>query len=242
MGSSELPETGDEAVLVRIRGVTHDLANLLMSVHGGVELAGREDSSEQRVRWLDTARLACGRAIELVRQLSQLADGQELDREPIDPGDVFGDLVSLVRDVSSPDVIFSLQRQDTRPIVANRGQLGQVALNLLFNARDAVTERAISEPNYEPRVLVSVFEADAPGDAPGGARVVLLQVMDNGTGMPPELVARVFEPLVTTKPPGHGSGLGLSTTRRIVTEHGGGVTVESTPGVGTTFTVWFPVA
>lgn len=242
MGSSELPETGDEAVLLRIRGVTHDLATLLTSVHGGVELAGREHSPEQRLRWLDTARLACERAFELVQQLSQLADGQELAREAIDPGDALGDVISLVRDVSSPDISFSFRQQDTRPIVANRGQLGQVALNLLFNARDAVVERAASEANYEPRVLVSLFEAAVPGSASDGARAVLVQVMDNGTGMAPELVKRVFEPLVTTKPPGKGSGLGLSTTRRIVKEHGGGVSVESTPGAGTTFTVWFPVA
>ena len=105
------------------------------------------ESPEQRLKWLDTARLGCLRAFELVQQLSQLADGQELDREPIDPGDMFGDVVSLVRDVSSTDISFSFQQQDTRPILANRGQLGQVVLNLLFNARDAVVERAASEPN-----------------------------------------------------------------------------------------------
>lgn len=239
---SETPGTSDEAALVRIRGVAHDLANLIMIVHSGVQSAGGEQPPERRLEWLDAARLACGRAIELVQQVSYLAADQELHREPIDLADVFGEVVSLIRDVSSPDIDFSFQRKVSRRIMANRSQLGQVALNLIVNARDAVAERAALEPDYEPRVFVSLYEADAPRGAPHDAGSILLQVIDNGTGIPPELITRVFEPSVTTKRPGHGSGLGLSTTRRIVVEHGGGVTVESTPGVGTTFTVWFPPA
>lgn len=239
---SEVSGTGDEAALVRIGGVAHDLANLIMIVHSGVKFASGEQPHERRLPWLDTARLACARAIELVHQLTYLASDQELRREPLDPGDVFGDIVSLIRNVSSPEIHFSFQRSLTRRIIANRSQLGQVALNLIVNARDAVAERATSDPNYEPRVFVSQYEADAPRGGQNDAGSILLQVTDNGTGIPPELISRVFEPSVTTKRPGHASGLGLSTTRRIVTEHGGGVTVESTPGIGTTFTAWFPIA
>ncbi len=243
MQPSETPGSDDDdAVLVRIRGVAHDLASLIMIVHNEVRHADEEHTPEQRLRWLDTARLACGRAIELAQQVSYLAADQQLYREPIDPGDVFGDTLALIRNVSSPDINFSFQRTVTRRIIANRSQLGQVALNLLVNARDAVVERAASDPDFEPRVFVSLYEADAPRGAPVDAGSILLEVIDNGMGIPLDLISRVFEPLVTTKRPGHGSGLGLSTTRRIVMEHGGGVTVESTPGVGTTFTVWFPAA
>ncbi len=242
MESSEVSGTDDETVLVRIRGVAHDLASLIMIVHNEVGLADGEHRPEHRLRWLDTARLACGRAIELVQQVSYLAEGRELHREPIDPGDVFEDTLALIRNVSSPDINFSFQRNVTRRIIANRSQLGQVALNLLLNARDAVVERAASDASYEPRVFVSLYEADAPRGAPIDAGSILLEVIDNGTGIPPDLISSVFEPLVTTKRPVTGSGLGLSTTRRIVVEHGGGVAVESTPGVGTTFTVWFPAA
>ena len=185
--------------------------------------------------------------MELVEQLTLLASGQELSREHIDPAETVRDLISLVLDCSATDVSYSFQRSPTRPILANRSQLGQVVLNLLINARDAVTERSISTrgtsgSEYKPHVAISLYEAEAPDDPADGGQVVILRIADNGGGIPDQLVGRVFDPLFTTKPASSGSGLGLATTRRIVTEHGGDVSVDSTLGTGTTFTAWFPIA
>ena len=103
------------------------------------------------------------------------------------------------------------------------GQLLQVLMNLVLNARDALPEGGTIR-----------VEATVQGDQ------VCLEVADDGVGMPPEVLARVFEPMFTTKPPGVGTGMGLAMVYSLVHSHGGHVEVHSEPGQGTTFAVRLP--
>jgi CheY-like chemotaxis protein len=119
-------------------------------------------------------------------------------------------------------------------IFADEGQIGQVAMNLLLNARDALAESG--------RIRIATQDV-VDGTLPGSGPWVALIVSDTGHGMSAEVQARMFEPFFTTRaerPGTQGTGLGLATVQRIVTEIGGRIDIKSAPGEGTTVTVLFP--
>lgn len=131
-------------------------------------------------------------------------------------------------------------------VEADAGQMQQVIMNLLVNARDAVMARVESEGHegdYQPRIdlHMQVDDVLVPGHT-GSSSMVCLSVSDNGAGMSREIVTRVFDPFYTTKDVGVGSGLGLSIVGNLVEQHGGVIDVESEPGSGSTFTVGLPAA
>ena len=123
-------------------------------------------------------------------------------------------------------------------IRADPTQIQQVLLNLLVNARDAMNGTGKLLIAAENRVLDAAFAAQKPG-AKAGPHVVL-RVIDSGSGMTPEVLAKIWNPFFTTKPPGKGTGIGLATLANIVKEHGGFVEVTSKPGAGTTFAIYLP--
>jgi len=125
-------------------------------------------------------------------------------------------------------------------IQVDRGYVDQVLLNLVVNARDAMPAGGTLTIGTAVAVLDEAYSARHPGIRVGP--YVELWVRDNGTGMSPEVMARVFEPLFTTKAAGRGTGLGLATVYGIATRAGGSVSVESEEGAGTVFRVYFPSA
>jgi CheY-like chemotaxis protein len=128
----------------------------------------------------------------------------------------------------------------------DRGQLDSVLVNLANNARDAMTNHAPSAMHGGGSILLRavVATAAAPGAPPGLAPgdYIRLSVVDAGEGMAPEVLARVTEPFFTTKPRGQGTGLGLAMARGFAEQSGGVLTIESTPGQGTTVSLWLPRA
>jgi signal transduction histidine kinase len=106
----------------------------------------------------------------------------------------------------------------------------QVLVNLIDNAAQAMTDGEWAAPADRPPVITVRTEAAGPH--------VRLSIADNGPGIPADKLGKIFEPLFTTK--AKGVGLGLPTVRKLVEQHGGTINVESTPGEGTTFTIWLP--
>jgi two-component system, NtrC family, sensor kinase len=114
---------------------------------------------------------------------------------------------------------------DIPEITCSPSQINQVFLNLITNAVQAMPD--------ERGALVLTSKAEGDG--------VAVVVQDNGKGIPPEVIKKIFDPFFTTKEIGKGTGLGLSISFKIVQQHGGNIKVESTPNVGTKFTVWLPL-
>jgi signal transduction histidine kinase len=204
--------------------IAHDFNNLLLVIASHACLLS--DSLPAGTRDAERAaeiRRAAERATRVVAQVLEFGRRRH-GRERVDVGAVAADLVAMLRHLLGPRIEIALQRpEEPLHVLLDGGRLEQVVVNLAVNARDAMPEGG--------RLTLAV--------AAQGSDVVL-SVSDTGHGIPPEVLPRIFDPLFTTKPPGHGTGLGLATVRDIVVEHGGRVAVASWPGVGTRFDVVLP--
>jgi CheY-like chemotaxis protein len=215
-----------EAVGLLAGGIAHDLNNLLTSVLVGVELAESSPllSAETRSEFGDMKH-DCLRAAALIRQLLAIAKRQVINPRPCNSNELVHDLVPMVRGILGEDVLLTESLTATRGVYVDAAQIGQVIFNLAANARAAMPSGGT--------VTIETRDDLAAG-------TVIIEVTDSGTGMTPDVQARVFEPFFTTKPTGEGTGLGLSTSYGIVAQSHGQLTFESTPGAGTTFTVTLP--
>jgi signal transduction histidine kinase len=220
-------------------GVAHDFNNLLTAIGGRSELALMKLGDRDPIR-ADVEEIleATERAASLTRQLLAFSRKQVIEPKVLDLNAVVSGSERLLRRVVGEDVEFVSSLDPAIGCVkADAGQLEQVVMNLVLNARDAM-------PNGG-RVIVETRNVDAseagtsPLDLSEGSWVALV-VSDAGTGMDADTRRRIFEPFFTTKEPGKGTGLGLSTVHGIVEQSGGHIRVESEPGHGTTFTIYLP--
>jgi signal transduction histidine kinase len=167
------------------------------------------------------------------RIITSLLDGvrpQKLQLEAIQPAALVDQLFPLLRHTARQRDVALVRdvRADLPPIQADPAQLQQVLINLVLNALDATP----------PGGRITITATEAPRDRGDG---VAIAVSDTGTGIAAGLLPRVFDPFLTTKRRGSGTGLGLAICRDIVRAHGGDISVESTLGSGSTFTVWLPL-
>src|SRR3954471_17700575 len=228
-----------EAVGRLAGGVAHDFNNLLTAIIGYAELiANRTSSNSLAKQNAELIGKAGEQAAALTRQLLAFSRKQILQPKVIDLNSLVGDMEKLLRRVIGER--FDLQshpKAGNGRVKADPTQLEQVVLNLGVNARDAMprggkliirTENVRLDRNSASHLSVS------PGD------YVMLSVTDTGAGMTEETKSHIFEPFFTTKGPGKGTGLGLATVYGIVRQTGGGISVESEPGKGSTFRIYLP--
>jgi two-component system cell cycle sensor histidine kinase/response regulator CckA len=207
---------------------------LLAVIEGGGELALSELDGHVAYEDVSDMVTAAKRAASLTRQLLAFSRRETAHPEPLDLADVVSGVEKMLRRLIGEHISFTTRLQQIKPIMADRGQLEQVLINLCVNARDAMPEGGTLSIGLSSR---SVTEQDG-GPA---TEAVALTVSDTGTGIEPELHDRIFEPFFTTKEVGKGTGLGLAMVYGIVTQNGGRISLESTLGQGTTFTIVFPV-
>jgi nitrogen-specific signal transduction histidine kinase len=223
-------------------GVAHDFNNILSVITGHSELllaevndAGPTHESLSEIR--DAAR----RAAEMTRRLLTFSREQALQPQLIDLGQVVSGLEKMLRRLINENVELSIPTANRLGnVLADPGQVEQVILNLVVNARDAMPEGGtltIETANLE---LGAAQATERPGLRAGPH--VLLSVSDTGIGMDEVTQARIFEPFFTTKGPGQGTGLGLATVYGIVKQSGGVIEVTSAVGRGTTFRIYFPMS
>ncbi|MCA8977435.1 MAG: response regulator, partial [Planctomycetes bacterium] len=183
---------------------------------------------------LDEILKAADRARAMTSQLLATCRQQAVEPRHIDLNEVVTEVQGMLRRLIEENVAIELRLADRLPAVrADVGQIEQIVTNLAINARDAMPRGGRLE-FATARVAAAI--------SPLGVDSAMLTVSDSGSGMTAELVETIFEPFFTTKPHGKGTGLGLSTVRSIVEQHGGTVTVETSVGVGTTFSVYLPLS
>ena len=223
-------------------GVAHDFNNLLTSVMGNTSLAitklGADSPALPRLK--DIMR-AAESAAALTRQLLVFSRRQVTEPRPLDLNGHIESIAPLLEKMTGATVFPVLQLGvGVAPILADPGQVEQIVINLVVNARDAMPDGG--------RVVIATrrerFLEPPPGATPimKPGDYVVLTVSDGGAGIRADDILRIFDPFFTTKPVGKGSGLGLALVYGAVQQNGGSIAVSSLPGKGTTMTVYFPVA
>ncbi len=229
-----------EAVGRLAGGIAHDFNNLLMVVSGYTEVLLDKTAPENPLHAkIESIQQASDRATALTRQLLAFSRKQLLELKVIDVNAVVQDMERLLRPLIGENIeLTTTLTADVGCTRADAGQLEQVLMNLVVNAKDAMpnggkisirTASVTLDDSYRPE---NTFIKRGP--------YVMISVSDNGQGMDRETQARIFEPFFTTKEKSKGTGLGLSTVYGIIKQSGGYVFVQSEPNRGTTFTIYFP--
>jgi PAS domain S-box-containing protein len=229
-----------EAIGMLTGGVAHDFNNVLAVVRTSIDLLRLVPLDvERRKRYMDAISDAVTRAARLTGQLLAFARRQSLQPEVFDAGRNVQMVSEMIGSLTGARIRMDVSLADTGCFVdADPSQFDTAIVNLAVNARDAM--------DGSGRLAISVREADeipaVRGQQAVSGAFVAVAVADTGKGIPPELLTQIFEPFFTTKSSGHGTGLGLSQVFGFAKQSGGEITVESTVGAGTTFTLFLPRA
>jgi two-component system, cell cycle sensor histidine kinase and response regulator CckA len=237
-----------QAVGTMAGGIAHDFNNILGAILGNVELAkadcaGQAPGSTVLESLLEIDK-AGRRARDLVRQILTFSRNEPPQRSAVSLAEVAHDTERLLRVTLPPAIELHMQLQvGLPPVLADATQVEQALLNLCTNAVHAIQSQGndrgsihVEAATVQPDHRLSERLGLAPVD------YVALTVRDSGPGMDAATLERIFEPFFTTKPVGQGTGLGLAVVHGVMRTHEGGVDVQSTPGHGSKFTLYFPVA
>ncbi len=221
-------------------GISHDFNNLLqamLSTTESLESRAPEELKEE----LREERALIRRAAKLTQQLLAFSRSQLLSIETIDLGDHIGKTFSTLRRWIREDQVLDIETSSRKlKINADPVQIDQVLMNLLVNASDATPAGGRITIRCSEWEADDLFLAGRPWVKQRD--YVLLEISDSGCGIEEEDLEKIFEPFFTTKGPGKGTGLGLATVYGIVQQHHGGIEVHSSPGEGTSFSIFFPTA
>jgi PAS domain S-box-containing protein len=217
-------------------GIAHDFNNLLMIVSGYAQILQSHLKDAKDKQAVDAIRAAASRGEKLTRQLLTFSRRQQLMPVVVD----LRQRIDAVRDMLAPSLRGNIElicdiEDKIWPVEVDLGELELALVNIAVNARDAMPEGGTITLSARNVML-------KPGSAAGALEgdFVALAIIDTGSGMPPEVLARVFEPFYTTKPVGKGTGLGLSQVHGFAMQSGGAATVSSEVGKGTAVTIYLP--
>jgi len=221
-------------------GVAHDFNNVLAVFMGYCELMRSKLAADDPLRkFAEEMKHAADRGVGLTRQLLAFSRKQTLQPIVLDLNETVTGMDKMLRRLTGENIELSVVEQESLGrIKADPGYVGQVLMNLVVNARDAMPEGGKLTIETDNVTLDANYAATHPDATPGD--YIMLAVSDIGTGMTDEVKAHLFEAFFTTKPKGKGTGLGLATCRTIVKQSGGHIGVYSELGKGTTFKVYFP--
>jgi PAS domain S-box-containing protein len=220
-------------------GVAHDFNNLLTPIIGSLDMLMRKDfGSERERRLIGGALQSAERAKTLVQRLLAFARRQPLQPTAVDLERLVDSMADLIGSTLGPTIAIRLDVAPALPPArADANQLEMALLNLAVNARDAM-------PDGGELTIQAAYETVREGETSGlsGGNYVRLGVSDTGTGMDEATLQRAIEPFFSTKGVGKGTGLGLSMVHGLTAQLGGGLTIVSAPGEGTSIDLWLPVS
>ncbi len=220
-------------------GIAHDFNNILSIIMGHISILNQGLASEQPIDGsVDAIEQAVKRGASLVEQILTFARKTDIIFQALDINKIVHELYTLLSGTLPKNVTFSMDLYPKLPFVmADQTQLHQALLNLCVNARDAMPEggRITVSTRHIPGNTLQTRFPEAKEDG-----YILLSVSDTGTGMDQRTLDRLFEPFFTTKSRGQGTGLGLAVVYGVISSHDGLIDVQSSPGKGTTFELFFP--
>lgn len=222
-------------------GVAHDFNNLLQAIIGNCDLLlMRHPAGDPSFSEINEVRQNSVRAAGLVRQLLAFSRQQTLLPKVLVLADTLGELSHLLRRLLGERITLRFeQARDLWPVRADEGQISNAIMNLAVNARDAMPPEGGTVTIRTSNMTLETPRPIGTGTMPAGD-YVQIDVADTGSGIPQENLTKIFEPFWTTKPVGHGTGLGLSTVYGVVKQTGGFITVDSEIGKGTAFHIFLP--
>ncbi|MFP3982463.1 MAG: ATP-binding protein, partial [Desulfurivibrionaceae bacterium] len=231
-----------EAIGTLAGGIAHDFNNILGAIYGFTELALLDSQPDTNLRdSLNQIRHAADRAKDLVGQLLTFSRESEIHQQPLQLFPIVKETIKLLR-ASLPSTIEIHRNIETGPekVMADPAQIHQLIMNLGTNAVQAMEDEGGRIEIILQAVALGRDDChNLPDLSPG--KHILLSVSDSGKGMEKEVVDRIFAPFFTTREKGQGTGMGLTVVHGIVTGNNGAINVESEPGKGTTFRIYFPV-
>ncbi len=236
-----------EAIGTLAGGIAHDFNNILTGILGYTELAAEEVGEQSKAgKDLQQVYVSASRAVDLVKQILTISRQVEKQKQPVRIQNIIKEVLKLLR----PSITTSIEIKSTvdpecPTIMADATEMYQVIMNLCTNAyhamRDTQSASHVLEIQLAP-VPVDENKALILGHNIAPGRFVKLSISDTGCGMNAEVMNKIFDPYFTTKKLGEGTGLGLALVNSIITRAGGAITVASTPGQGTTFSIYVPAA
>lgn len=232
-----------ESLAVLAGGIAHDFNNLLTAMFGHLRVAHQLTGDPRVHSHLDSVEQAVSKAADLTRQLLVYGGTATFAVAPIDLGVLVAEMTELLRVSISKQVRVACEVAQQLPAIeADRAQLQQVVMNLITNAGEAIgdAEGAVSIRVAPVQLDAARVKRDFVGQDLQPGPMVMIEVTDTGCGMTPDVRDRIFDPFFSTKQ--SGRGLGLAALRGILRSHRAGVHVESEPGRGTTFAVFFPAS
>lgn len=230
-----------EAIGTLAGGIAHDLNNLLTPILGYTDICLVQAENDSLLREsLEIINKSACKAADLIRQILAFSRKQMLSSRVVELNGLVREFVKILRRLIREDINFELDlAEECWLTMVDIGQVEQILTNLIVNARDAVGKNGT--------IRVSVHNESVSGEemedidfAPFEGDFVVLKVSDNGCGMDKETASRIFDPFFTTKDIGKGTGLGLATLYGIVKQHKGHLRLETAPGEGSVFSVYFP--
>jgi two-component system cell cycle sensor histidine kinase/response regulator CckA len=220
-------------------GIAHDFNNVLAPVLMGIPLLrmNTSDPSDQKI--LANIESSAKRGAGLVQQIMGFAQGISGEPQLIQPRHLISELVGILEQTMPKNIRVEARFvRELWPIRTNPTQLHQILLNLCVNARDAMPQGGVLTLRADNHTLDAMGAAAISGARPGD--YLLIEVSDTGTGIPPAILKKIWDPFFTTKGAGKGTGLGLATVQGLVQSHQGVITLETQPGRGTTFRILLP--
>jgi signal transduction histidine kinase len=222
-------------------GIAHDFNNILTAIIGYTSMLISQASEADPAKDLAQRVLrAADRAAGLTRSLLAFSRKQKMEMKPVDLNEILKNQEHLLRRLIGEDILLRAEPAPEPLVVrVDAGQIEQVILNLVTNARDAMPRGGLLSLTAHAATL-DASHAGPPGGPSLQGPCVLLCVSDSGAGMDAATLERIFDPFFTTKAVGKGTGLGLAIVHGIVQQHGGLIQVYSHPGIGTTFKIYLP--